>query len=68
MKAKVTGGTHGTATGIYEYEFTLKIALKLQEELENRGYEVVNATGCKKEKVWEIYPEGKAPRSRFAYT
>lgn len=45
-----------------------KIALKLQEELENRGYEVVNATGCKKEKVWEIYPEGKAPRSRFAYT
>ncbi|MCD8381868.1 MAG: N-acetylmuramoyl-L-alanine amidase [Clostridiales bacterium] len=40
-KAKVAGGTHGTTTGLYEYELTLEISLKLQAELESRGYEVL---------------------------
>lgn len=40
-KAKVTGGTSGCTTGLNEYELTLMVSLKLQEELENRGYEVI---------------------------
>ncbi len=39
-KAKVTGGTRGTTTGLYEYELTLMVSLKLKAELESRGYEV----------------------------
>ncbi len=41
MKAKVAGGTHGATSGLYEYELTLMVAEKLQDELEARGYEVV---------------------------
>ncbi len=41
MKAKVSGGTHGNTSGLYEYELTLMVAEKLQEQLEERGYEVV---------------------------
>lgn len=41
MKAKVTGGTRGTATKLYEYELNLQVSLKLQAELEERGYQVV---------------------------
>ena len=41
MKAKVTGGTVGRTTGLPEYELNLMVALKLQIELENRGYEVI---------------------------
>ena len=37
MKA---GGTHGTTTGVYEYELTLAISQQLQTELQNRGYTV----------------------------
>lgn len=41
MKAKVSGGTKGCVSGWYEYELNLAVALKLQAELEERGYEVL---------------------------
>lgn len=41
MKAKVTGGTSGSTSGLSEYELNLQVALKLQAELETRGYEVI---------------------------
>lgn len=41
MKARVTGGTRGTTTGLYEYELNLQVSLKLRTELEARGYEVL---------------------------
>lgn len=39
-KAKVAGGTSGCVSGLHEYELTLAVALKLQAELEARGYTV----------------------------
>ena len=38
VKAKDSGGTHGTTTGVYEYQLTMTIANKLKEELESRNY------------------------------
>lgn len=41
MKAKVAGGTSGCVSGLKEYELNLQVALKLQYELEMRGYDVI---------------------------
>lgn len=41
MKAKVTGGTSGCVSGLAEYELTLAVSLKLQQVLEERGYQVM---------------------------
>lgn len=40
-KYRVTGGTVGTTTGLYEYELNLQVSLLLRDELERRGYEVI---------------------------
>ncbi len=41
MKAKVASGTSGCISGLNEYELTLAVSLKLQAELEARGYQVI---------------------------
>lgn len=40
-KPKVASGTTGCVTGLKEYELTLQVSLKLQKELEARGYQVI---------------------------
>ncbi len=41
MKAKNSIGTRGVSSGVYEYQLTLQVAEKLEEELVSRGYEVL---------------------------
>ena len=41
MKAKASTGTEGSYTGLPEYQLNLDVSLKLKEDLESRGYQVV---------------------------
>ena len=41
MKARVSSGTVGVESGVYEYELVLEISMKLKKKLEENDYNVV---------------------------
>ena len=41
MKQKLSSGTYGEASGLWEYQLNLTVALKVQSILESRGYTVI---------------------------
>lgn len=41
MKNRLATGTTGSVSGLAEYELNLAVSLKLQKELEQRGYQVI---------------------------
>lgn len=66
MKAKASTGTQGTFSGLPEYQLNLDVSLKLQQILENRGYQTVltrtdNDTAISNKERAE-YVAGQGPR------
>ncbi|HSL86823.1 MAG TPA: N-acetylmuramoyl-L-alanine amidase, partial [Bacteroidales bacterium] len=41
LKNRVTLGTRGVSSGVYEYELNLEVSLKLRDRLVEEGYEVI---------------------------